>query len=347
MTERAAALDEAGAFPTADIAALTAAGVLLAPLPRAAGGLGLGTEPAGAAGILALLRLLGQAHLALGRVFEAHVNAIRLVARYGTSTQLAATAADVKAGCLFALWVTDPPDGGLTLMPGNVLRGRKQFCSGAGHAQRAVVTARDLDGRNRLVIVPVDRGVTVTPLAGGMQGVRAATTGQVGFASVDGVPFGRPNDYLREPDFSTGAWRTSAVTLGGLDALLAEATRQLRARGRLEDPHQLARMGRAVMAAETARLWMQDVAPRAEDADAAPDDAIASVHLARLAVEQACLDTITLVQRSLGVAAFVRPNPAERLCRDLATYLRQPAPDEILAIAAAHRLRSIGGSDAG
>jgi alkylation response protein AidB-like acyl-CoA dehydrogenase len=342
MTERAAALDEAGAFPTDDIAALTQLGALSAPLPRHVGGLGLGTEPAGAAGILALLRLLGQANLAIGRVYEAHVNAIRLIARYGNPTLLAATAADVQAGCLFALWVTDPPDGGLTLMPGNTLRGRKQFCSAAGHAQRAVVTARDLDGRFWLAVVSVDDHVAVTPLAGGMQGVRAATTGQVSFPSVASTPFGRPGDYLREPDFSTGAWRTSAVTLGGLDALLAEATRQLRARGRLDDPHQQARMGRALIAGDTARLWLQEAAPRAEDADATPDDAIATVHFARLAVEQACLDAITLVQRSLGVAAFVRPNPAERLCRDLATYLRQPAPDETLAVAAAHRLHAMG-----
>ncbi|MDT8871753.1 hypothetical protein RAA17_13195 [Komagataeibacter rhaeticus] len=72
---------------------------------------------------------------------------------------------------------------------------------------------------------------------------------------------------------------------------------------------------------------------------AAPDrhatgDIVATVNLARLAVERAGLEVIGLVQRGLGLAAFVRTNPAERLLRDLATYLRQPAPDETLCEAA-------------
>ena len=43
-----------------------------------------------------------------------------------------------------------------------------------------------------------------------------------------------------------------------------------------------------------------------------------------------------LAQRSLGLAAFIRGAPVERLCRDLGTYLRQPAPDAILDEAAAY-----------
>jgi hypothetical protein len=43
-----------------------------------------------------------------------------------------------------------------------------------------------------------------------------------------------------------------------------------------------------------------------------------------------------LTQRSLGLGAFIAGHPVERLCRDLATYLRQPAPDEALDVAARH-----------
>jgi len=42
-----------------------------------------------------------------------------------------------------------------------------------------------------------------------------------------------------------------------------------------------------------------------------------------------------MVQRTLGLAAFLQTNPVERLMRDLATYLRQPAADEALTEAAA------------
>ena len=41
------------------------------------------------------------------------------------------------------------------------------------------------------------------------------------------------------------------------------------------------------------------------------------------------------VHRGLGLGSFMRPHPAERVARDLATYLRQPAPDGAQADAAA------------
>ena len=335
MQTRAAALDARAAYPAEDIAALATAGLLRAPMPGECGGLGIGTQPDTAAATLAVFAAIGRGNLAVGRLIEAHVNALRLVVRYGAADVVAAVAEQVAAGHLFALWVTDPPGEPLRLV-GSTLRGGKQFCSAAGFATRAVVTAVTEEGSVRLAVAAVDRDVTATKLEGGLQGMRAAATGQMRFHDTLATAFGRDGDYLREPDFSAGAWRTSAVTLGGLQALVAETMRQIVSRGRGHDPHQQARIGQALIARETASLWMQQAALRAENAEAGPADAIAYVNLARLAVERACLETITLVQRSLGVAAFLHPNPVERICRDLGTYLRQPAGDSVLTEAAAH-----------
>lgn len=65
-----------------------------------------------------------------------------------------------------------------------------------------------------------------------------------------------------------------------------------------------------------------------------PESVVATVNLARIAVERAALELITLVQRSLGVSAFVKGKAVELVMRDLMTYLRQPAPDEALTEAA-------------
>jgi hypothetical protein len=61
---------------------------------------------------------------------------------------------------------------------------------------------------------------------------------------------------------------------------------------------------------------------------------VATVNLARLAIEAAAMDALALVERSLGLQAFLAGTEIERLRRDLATYLRQPAPDECLTEAA-------------
>ena len=125
------------------------------------------------------------------------------------------------------------------------------------------------------------------------------------------------------------------MTLGGLDALIAETQQQLRARNRHEDPHQLARIGNGLIARESARLWIGRAARMEESIESAPATITGYINLARVAVETAGLEIIRLVQRSLGLSAFLQTNPVERLMRDLAIYLRQPATDEALTEAAA------------
>jgi hypothetical protein len=169
--------------------------------------------------------------------------------------------------------------------------------------------------------------------------MRAAVTGAVDFTGCttdQDACLGEPGDYLREPDFSSGAWRGSAVAAGGLRNLLDLAIAQLRMAGRLDNPHHLQRLGNAMIAWETSRLWVKQAARIAEDPNANPASAVAYVGLARIAVETACLDAMQLVQRSLGLSAFRRGNPVELVSRDLGTYLRQPAPDAVLTEAAGY-----------
>jgi len=218
------------------------------------------------------------------------------------------------------------------------LGGAKQFCSAAGFATRAAVTAQDPNGAARMLILRLGAGEAVASLPSPMQGMRAALTGAVDFSgcetAVARTSLGEVGDYLREPDFSAGAWRGSAVALGGLIALVDLAVDQLRAAGRLRNPHTQARLGQAMIARESGRMWVRNAARIAEDPTAPSGQRVATVGLARIAVETACLDAMRLVQRSLGLSAFRQGNPVERICRDLSTYLRQPAPDEVLTEAA-------------
>ncbi len=343
MRAEADRLDPEGGFPAADLAALRALGVLASPLPREAGGSGLGTTPEGAAACGALLMALGRGSIALGRIVEGHVNALKLVLRDASAGVAGRAGEDARAGALFALWVTDPFGGAALAVRREdgrlALSGGKAFCSGAGHADRALVTARDEDGQARMLLVPLGGGERVAPLAASLAGVRGAATGQVSFDGVvlpEDAMVGRAGDYLREPDFSAGAWRGSAVAAGALAGLVDEMRGQLAARGRLDDPHQRARFGRALVCAGTARLWVEAMAVEAEDPARDPAWVAARVNLGRTAVEAACVEALALAQRSLGLQAFLRGATVERMGRDLATYLRQPAPDDALHEAAGH-----------
>ena len=65
----------------------------MAPFSEAQGGAGL-AEPEQQGHLCSILRILGGADLSLARLFEGHVNAVSLVARYGTRKQAAATCAE-------------------------------------------------------------------------------------------------------------------------------------------------------------------------------------------------------------------------------------------------------------
>ena len=178
-----------------------------------------------------------------------------------TTNAIQLVADEARAGKLFGVWNTDDANG-LRLIHRHGrswLEGRKILASGAGHIERPLVTATDENGR-RLMILPEMGGSDRADLSGWTaQGMRASATGAVDFTGVEIEPIeivGREGDYERQPWFSVGAWRFAAVHLGGMERLLDLLRRHLQVTNRGQDPHQAARLGRAAMAIETARLWV-------------------------------------------------------------------------------------------
>ena len=334
---RAGEYDEDGAFPAEDVAALHESGLLVAVLPVKFGGAGLT-----GLSLSEVLRSIGSGSLPLGRLFEGHVNALELVVRYGNDPRVKLVAEEARAGKLFGVWNTDDASG-LRLIHRHGrswLEGRKILASGAGHIERPLVTATDENGRRMIVLPKVAAPDRADVSRWTAQGMRASSSGAVDFTGVEIEPMeivGCEGDYERQPWFSAGAWRFAAVHLGGMERLFDLLRRHLVETNRGQDPHQSARLGRAAMAVETARLWVAQAASTTDSSlgAKAPEQLVAYVNLARLAVEAAALDLMQLAQRSVGLQAFMRPNPIERISRDLATYLRQPGPDRAMTDAAA------------
>lgn len=344
--DRALLLDgQDGDPPIDDIDELSEAGLLRAPLPRRMGGRGWGTEPEGALELFDALRLVGRISLPLGRLYEGHVNSVRLACRHGTEAQREAVAACVRDGQLFGVWNTERPDRALEMRDGR-FRGGKVLCSGIGLVRQALVTARPSGGgplQMWLVpLAPFDRRGDLSEWR--PSGMRASATGSIDLDGIDPAEclrLGGPDDYMAQPDFSGGAWRFLAAHLGGIEAIAEELRQHLIRTGRERDPHQSARFGEALTAAETARLWVRQACLVVESGEAEADRAVAHVDLARGAVERAALQVMELTQRSIGLQAFMASHPVERLLRDLATYLRQPAPDRALTAGAAAGFASV------
>ena len=320
---RAASLDHDGAFPADDIRLLAERGLLHAPFPLPGS-----KEVMEPTVLFDLLVTLGRASLPLTRLYEGHVNAVSLVVRYGTAANVQLLRDEADAGRPSAVWMA----GDALRLAGDdanhYLVGGKILCSGAGYVRRPLVAADSADG-SVMVIPMIAEASRADASSWTAQGMRATATGTVDFTEIAVAPdeiVGAPGDYLRSPYFRGGAWRVIAAQYGGLAAIFDEYKTQLAAGPHREQPIQLARFGEAAIAIETARLWVWQ-ACRIAEGDGDADGIDAYVDLARNAFERGALEVVAHAQKAIGLKAFMRPNPLERMIRDLSTYIRQPALD--------------------
>ena len=334
--------DHDGADPVSLCRPLVEAGVFRDVLPLEQGGRGWATSSSATDEVLGFLLDLGGADLSAGRLFEGHLNAVKLVWRFGSADQRRACAEDVLNGAVAGVWNAEVrPGARLSITPARgrraVIEGGKIFCSGLGIVTRPVFTARTPD-EDVLMLAPGPLDSSRFNLADWkVQGMRATATGSVDLTGVmvgEEDVVGAPGDFYRSPAFKGGAWRFAALHAGAVGRLAALTRAELRARGRDGDPHQTARLGALAIAAETAELWVTRAAQAAESGEWALEAVDAYVSLARTAVERAATEAVAIAQRALGLSALTRPNAVERIARDLLTYLRQPFPDAALDEAA-------------
>ena len=343
--------------PAPALTRLAEGGWLAACLPSAAGGHGLATAT-DTRSILATvesLRALGRADLALARLYEGHLNAVKLVETHADVPLRDLVRTRVRGGALLGVWGAsgdDPLTVTATGDEGWSLSGAKIFTSGLGLVDLAVVPVSDphTPHASRLLLVDVDDPERQRPRDWRASGMRATRSGSYRFDGLCLPPervLGEPGVYEREPWFEGGTWRYVAAHVGAMEALVDELVAQLRLRGRHGDPHQGARIGRAAALAFGARTLVERVALEVEGVDPTDADATArAVALAlfgRESVENGAVSLLALVERALGMAAFERGSRTERLRRDLGLYLRQAAPDAKLARAAATLSESVHG----
>ena len=333
--------------PLADINRLAELGILTATLPKRHGGCGLGTEPNGHMSLLRLLSMLGSADLALGRLFEGHVNALILIASYGSESQLASAAEDARKGFLFGVWNTgaSEPVRIEATADGFIMRGSKTFATGAAFVQRPVVTGELSTGGWQMTLPPMDSQEVAAHLK-----IDRSFWHPLGMESSEsyGIDFsgaclgqqdliGLPGDFYRDPLFRGGAVRFAAVHAGAILRLHRLFAEWLQSKGRGNDPYQIARLGEIAMGAQEAILWVERAADVSETSLSLKADKLATermvdcANITRTAIERIATRTIQLVAAGVGAHGLLQPYRFERIIRDLTMYLRQPAPDQTLA----------------
>ena len=340
IAELAPDTDREGEFPESAFSALADAGLLAVTLP----GHDLDFNQGKTARLLHLLKRIGSANLAVGRVYEGHINALYLIHLYATPAQQARWYADVSQHQrLFSVWNTQAEDGVRMDQVNSSYRltGAKTFCSGAGWVHRPLITGHlQTDSKNgwQMAVVPTERVAEIRQDERFWQplGMRASASFKLDFTGVDVSEsdlLGQPGDYLRQPYFSGGAIRFAAVQLGGAEAIFQATRSFLMGMNRIDDILQQTRLAEMACLIESGNQWLQAAGDKTDQWLAQGADwttIVGYANMTRTAIEEICLRVMPLAERCVGARGLLRPNSFERLHRDLTLYLRQPAPDATL-----------------
>lgn len=338
IATHAAESDQDGLFPEKEFDLIKHSGLLTITLP----GQPLSFHHKHTKELLQLLKRVGRASLPVGRIYEGHINALLLIFLYGNEEQKNRLFADAYEN-RFGVWNTQDAEGLEMHDLGNGryrLQGSKTFCSGGAWIGRPLVTAKLVSPEKngwQMCVISTEKVKAIQsdnsfwkPL-----GMRASASFRMDFTGIEVEEadlLGKPDDYYRQPYFGGGALRFAAVQLGGAEAFLEETHRFLRAAGRTDDPFQRARVAEIGMLVETGNLWINQAASYHDQWLSMPgtsEKLLAYANMTRTVIEDICLRTMQLAERSVGARGLMRPGILERLHRDLTTYLRQPAPDAV------------------
>ncbi|MES1952748.1 acyl-CoA dehydrogenase, exported protein [Salinisphaera sp. S4-8] len=280
--------------------------------------------------LLRRLYTAGRFDLALARLFEGHIDALQIIARYGDADTAARLHHAARDGARFGVWNAPLAGEGLTL-DRERLDGGKAFASGAGLISHALVSAEIPDQtRKQLLVVDLnDTPPTIDTQWWQVLGMQRSHTHLVRWhnaplTEADAL-IGQPGDYEREPWLSAGALRFVAVHAGGIAGVFDGVRRHLVARERERDPHQAGRLGRLFGLADSAAAMVERTAARLYETEA--DCHPALVANARSSVLDMGEQVLTLAQQCVGLSAFFETEPLCAHMADLMVYLRQPAPD--------------------
>ena len=246
----------------------------------------------------------GREDLSLAKLAEAHWDAVSILRESGR---------EPVAGVKYAVWASEIP-GRPMHFADERLSGTKEFCSGAGLVDRALVSA----GALLLEVDLAAHAERIQTDASGWQteAFRATQTSALTFNDCPAETIGDTNWYVDRPGFWQGACGPTAAWAGGAAGLVDDAMAAKR-----DDPHTTAHL-----AAMHANVWATEalLAAAAAEFDRDPKaNAMVRALEVRHLVEQLCTDTLRRFARALGPAPLAKHADTARRYAELDLFLRQ------------------------
>ncbi|WJW80160.1 acyl-CoA dehydrogenase family protein [Bartonella sp. TP] len=323
------------------------AGLFKACLPKAYGGQDLAlANNADYQNAFVHMRALGYANPSFGRIFEGHFNAVQLIDCYANPELKHKIFTALANNQLVGVWATNGDKPLQAQQRGQsqyILDGNKIYASGADLLDFAIITIEKTSQTGlMLAIIDVKNKARAQIKHWQASGMRATASGEYDFSNIvisEQDFIGVADDYFKEPYFDGGVWRYCAIQLGCAEAIINDWQIMLQQRNRVRDPIQIARLGKAKIAALSCAASLSQAIRQIEQSAnqisvETTNLGVAAALSARKITENSCLYILNLCEKALGVQAFLTSYEIEQRRRDLGLFLRQAAPDQKLQKAA-------------
>jgi alkylation response protein AidB-like acyl-CoA dehydrogenase len=273
------------------------------------------------------LAALGEIDLTVGRLVEAHVDALAILAELDDEEL-------VDRGGVWAVWAAEPPSARVGARRGPDgswrLAGRKAWCSGAGITSKALVTAHAPDGPRLFAVDLRQPGVQPADDPWPAAALAGTDTRSVDLLDAFAIAVGGPEDYVRRAGFWFGAVGVAAVWHGGAVGVARCFETAMRARelGDIEAAH----LGGVVAALMASRSSLREAARSIDMGEAVkPPYGELVARATRAVVEESATTVIDRVGRALGPSPLAMDGAHARRVTDLQLYLRQSHAERDLA----------------
>jgi alkylation response protein AidB-like acyl-CoA dehydrogenase len=260
-----------------------------------------------------LLRSTAENDLVLGRLVEAHADAVAIISELNGPP--------IARGRRWGVWAAGPADSLQACRPGPAgwrLEGSQAWCSGANLVTHALVDAATPDGQQLFAVDLADPGIAVGAPTWVGAGMIRADTRSVRFHHATGVAVGQPGEYLTRPGFWAGAIGVAACWQGGTIAVARPLFERSRRR---PEPHLLAHLGAVHVNVEQNQAILAAAARQLDEHFGHDHQVLAGT--VRTAIERNAVAVMDRVGRALGPGPLAHDAHHAALVADLTVYIRQ------------------------
>ncbi len=273
----------------------------------------------------AVLTALGQANLTAARVFEAHTDALAILAE--ADQQDEATASTTFG--VFASEGAGEPLQAVTDAGGFRLSGTKHWCSLGSVLDAALVTAHVPGGRQLFQVDLKEPSITTESATGWVaRGLRTVTSTSLHFDRTAAKPVGEVDWYLTRPGFSWGGIGVAACWYGG--AIGLQRTLKAAKHPPLDALSALA-LGSVDAQLYAAGTTLERAAAAIDSGDLSRAEAELLALRVRAVVAEATEQTLRHTGRALGPGPLAFNEEYARRVADLTLYVRQHHGENDLA----------------